>query len=175
VVKVVSEQIAHKTEAGGVALALASPEAAGAAAHTMAATVARRRPDAMIDGYEVVAMREPGLELLVAVVADAVWGPMLTVGAGGVLSELHGDVATRALPVDDQDVEEMLAELRIAPLLDGYRGMPGIDRTACVKAVLSVVRLWKLVANRAIAIEVNPFSGVGDRIEALDLLVEWRH
>lgn len=174
VVKVVSEEIAHKTEAGGVALGLATPEAAGDAARAMAATVAQRRPDAVVTGYEVVAMRGPGVELLVAVVADPVWGPMLTVGAGGVLSELHADVATRSLPVDARDVEEMLGRLRMAPLLDGYRGMPGVERAACVDAVLSVVRLWELVADEAVAIEVNPFSGVGDRVEALDLLVEWR-
>jgi acyl-CoA synthetase (NDP forming) len=119
-------------------------------------------------------MREAGVELLVAVVADPVWGPMLTVGAGGVLSELHADVATRSLPVDAQDVEEMLGGLRMAPLLDGYRGMPGVDRAACIDAVLSVARLWSLVADRAVAVEVNPFSGRGDRMEALDLMVEWR-
>ncbi|HTW15803.1 MAG TPA: acetate--CoA ligase family protein [Nocardioides sp.] len=174
VVKVVSEEIAHKTEAGGVALGLPTPEMAADAARTMASTVAQRRPDAAVTGYEVVAMREPGVELLAAVVADPVWGPMLTVGAGGVLSELHADVATRSLPVDARDVGEMLAGLRTAPLLDGYRGMPGVERTACVEAVLSVVRLWELVADEAVAIEVNPFSGIGDRVEALDLLVEWR-
>ena len=173
-VKVVSDQIPHKTEAGGVALGLGTADAAAAAAQTMAITVAQRCPEAAVDGYEVVAMREPGVELLVSVVQDPVWGPMLTVGAGGILSELLADVQTRSLPVDAVDVHEMLDRLRMAPLLDGYRGTPGVNRSAIVEAVLSMSRLWELLGGRATVIEVNPFSGSGDRVEALDLLVEWR-
>jgi hypothetical protein len=173
VVKVVSGQIAHKSDVGGVVLDVTTPDQAVAVTERMLLDVAAACPDAVIDGVEVVAQRGGGVELLAAVVVDPTWGPVLTVGAGGVYSEVLADVTSRALPVDARDVEEMLAGLRMAPLLDGYRGAPGVDRPALIEAVLAVVRLWTILGDAATAVEVNPIAATPRRAEALDLLVEW--
>ncbi len=173
VLKVVSEDIAHKSDVGGVVLGLATPGDVVGAAERMRAEVAAACPGARLDGFEVVAQRSGGVELLVAVVTDPTWGPVLTVGAGGVHSEVLADVTSRALPIDATDVEEMLAALRCAPLLAGYRGAPVADRGALVAAVLAVVRLSRSLGEAALAVEVNPVAAGPDRAEALDLLVEW--
>lgn len=172
VVKIVSPDIAHKSDVGGVRLALDLPEQVALAVADMLATVHDRRPDARITGVEVAAMRPPGTELLVSVVQDARWGPMLTIGAGGVLSELITDVVTLPLPVSAPDVLRAMDRLRIARLLAGYRGGRPADRTALAAAMLAVVRLHRALGPGVRAVEVNPLQVDGDRIEALDLLVE---
>lgn len=170
VVKVVSAAIAHKSDVGGVALGLETPVAVRDAVVTMARAVGGALPDVRIEGYEVAPMRPPGVELLVSVVEDAAWGPILTVGAGGVLAEMLADVSVRALPVDRTEVARMLGELRCRRLLDGYRGSAGADVDLVVDAILAVVRLFAELGGSSV-VEVNPLWARGDQVEALDLLI----
>lgn len=174
VLKVESAEIAHKSDVGGVSLNLGTREEVEAAAARMLETVAAHLPAARIDGFLVARMRPAGTELLVSVVQDDAWGPMLTLGAGGVLTELLDDVVIRPLPMRPEEVKSMLGELRLARLLDGYRGAPPADLDVVATAIQSVVRVAHCLGDSARAVEVNPLWVLGDQAEALDLLVEWR-
>jgi acyl-CoA synthetase (NDP forming) len=109
----------------------------------------------------------PIAEMLIGVMHDPQFGSVLTVGAGGIAVEIKRDVALRLIPLDAAEVDEMIAELRIAPVLDGIRGRPPACRAGIVAAALGVARA--AVENPAIAeIEVNPLFVYADRVVALD-------
>jgi acyl-CoA synthetase (NDP forming) len=171
-VRVVSPAAAHKTEAGGVLLNVTGGSAAAAAFDHIAESVAeyaRSRGEAAdVRGVLVSPMQpRPVAELIVGVVRDEQFGPVLTVGAGGTLVEVLRDVALRVLPVSAEDVREMLAELRIAPQLEGVRGRPGADIDAIVRATLALAET--ALATDAIAeIEMNPLFAYANGCVALD-------
>ena len=173
VVLKIAGDVAHKTDVGGVVLGLHDAEAVADAYDAMLAEVARNLPGARLDGADVAPMRPAGAELLVSVVRDPRWGPMLTVGAGGVLTELLADVAVRPLPVPETEIPGMLARLRAFRLLTGYRGAPKADLERVAAAIAGVQRLAVALGPRLRAVEVNPLWVRGDRVEALDLLVDW--
>lgn len=172
VLKVNSEDIPHKSDVGGVALDLRDAAAVRCAFDRMLAEIARRLPLARLDGVRVVPMRPAGTELLVGVVNDPAWGPFLTVGSGGVLAELLEDVVVRPLPVPEKDIPALLSELRIWPLLTGYRGSAPADLAAVAAAVHGVQRLAAELGPDLRAVEVNPLWVRGAKVEALDLLVD---
>ncbi|MBI2322275.1 MAG: acetate--CoA ligase family protein, partial [Chloroflexi bacterium] len=138
VLKIVSADVLHKSDAGGVRVGLASAdEVRGAYAEVLAA-VHRRLPSARIEGLLVERMAPRGHEFIVGVQRDPVFGPTLLVGAGGILVELVRDVSLRVLPIREHDAHEMLAELRASKLLDGFRGVPPGDRAALVRLLLAI-------------------------------------
>ncbi len=158
------EGFAHKSEAGAVKLNLASPEAVRAAAEEMGA-----------QGYLVEEMVGGTVaELLVGVVRDPAHGFVLTLGAGGVWTEILGDTQVRLLPVCEPEVRDALAGLRIAPLLAGYRGAPVADETAVVAAVLAVQAFVADHADRIEELEINPLIVTPDRAVAADALIRLR-
>ncbi|HEY0442815.1 MAG TPA: acetate--CoA ligase family protein [Candidatus Limnocylindrales bacterium] len=167
-VKVDAEGLAHKTEAGGVRLGLATRDAVAAAA---AELLALRLPATVkARGLLVAPMAPPGVELIVGVRRDPQFGPAVVAGFGGVLAEALGDVAVRLAPVTPHEAAEMLSELRGARLLDGFRGRPGIDRAA-VEAM--IVELGQLAIRRPELVEVdlNPVIASPDGAVAVDALV----
>ncbi len=127
VLKVVSPQIAHKSDAGGVKLNLPTPEAVGEAFDSIVAAAKRAAPDATIEGVSVQRMAEPGVEVIVGVTTDPQFGPVLMFGLGGVLVEVLKDVAFRIVPIMPRDAREMVREIQGYPLLQGYRGQPAAD------------------------------------------------
>ncbi|MEV4376309.1 acetate--CoA ligase family protein [Streptosporangium sp. NPDC049644] len=173
VLKVISEDVPHKSDVGGVVLDLRDPDAVRSAFEKMLAEVASRLPDAVLDGALVAPMRPAGVELLVSVINDPNWGPLLTVGSGGVLTELLEDVVVRPLPVPERDIPGLLSELRVSRLLGGFRGSAPADLARVAAAVHGVQRLATTLGPELRAIEVNPLWVHGDRVEALDLLVDW--
>ncbi|MGH7477761.1 MAG: acetate--CoA ligase family protein, partial [Longimicrobiales bacterium] len=171
-VRVVSPTAPHKTEAGGVALNV-PPAAAASEAQRLCDAVrawcARGGSDADIRGVLVSPMLErPLAELLVGIVRDPQLGPVLSVGAGGIAVELQRDVATRVLPVSAEDVQEMLAELRIAASLAGHRGAAAADTDAIARAVLALARCG-LAYPQILELEVNPLFAYEDRAVAVDV------
>ena len=140
----------------------------------MLARVQDKQPDAHIEGILVSPMRPAGTELLVGVLRDDLWGPVLTVGLGGVWTEVLKDTAVRVLPVQRDEVEKMLGELRGAALLRGARGQEGVDLQAVSEVIYRVGNLALALGPQLDALEINPLLVKGSRVEALDVLVNWR-
>lgn len=169
--KIVSPDIAHKTELGGVALGLA-PDAVAQAAERMLATVSQRAPNARIEGFEVGEMVTDGVECVLAWRHDPVFGPVVTVGMGGVLVELLQDTVISLAPVTPLAARAMIGRLRARPLLDGFRGAPPADVEALAEAVARLSGV-ALTASAAIPeFEINPLlvRPAGQGVIALDVL-----
>ncbi|MFD0860275.1 acetate--CoA ligase family protein [Roseovarius aquimarinus] len=155
------EGFAHKTEAGAVALNLASSEAIIEAAGRMNAPA-----------YLLEEMIAGGVaELLVGVVRDPAHGFVLTLAAGGTLTEILQDSVSLILPAGDEEVAEALGRLRIARLLAGYRGQPGADRAAILRAVRAVQDYVARNAETLEEVEINPLICTPARAVAADALI----
>ncbi|GHF36914.1 acyl-CoA synthetase (NDP forming) [Amycolatopsis bartoniae] len=170
--KIVSPDIAHKSDVGGVVLGVA---AADVPAHVDALLthIAAAVPGASVDGVLVSPMREGGLEFLVGVVRDPDWGAVLAVGMGGVWTETLRDVRRIALPADRDTVRDAILELKAAPLLQGARGSAPIDVDRLADVVWRIGDLARRLGPDLAALEVNPLRVAADGIEALDALVVW--
>jgi acetate---CoA ligase (ADP-forming) len=173
VVKIASPDIAHKSDVGGVLLNLHG-EAAVAAAFRAVITNGRTKcPGAHIDGAIVAPMRTGGLELIVGVARDPVWGPVLAVGFGGIWVEALNDTQLRLLPVTHEEIVAALSQLRASRLLRGYRGTPEADLNAVASAVVRIGEAALVLGEGLTALEVNPLFVKGAQVEALDALVVW--
>jgi acyl-CoA synthetase (NDP forming) len=152
----------HKSDAGGVALGLATPEEVAAAFDAMDARLAA-------PGYTVEAMADfrGGVELIVGVTTDARFGPVAMVGLGGVFTEVLRDVAFGLAPMRPRDAERLLRGLRGAPLLCGSRGRPPVDLAAAARAVAAITMV--AAEHPEISeLEINPLLALPDRALALD-------
>lgn len=171
--KILSPDIAHKTEAGGVALNLADDEAVRRAYDQVTQAAGRAQPDARIDGVMVQQMERGVAELIVGATRDPVFGPVLTVGLGGVLTELYQDTSHRLLPVDEDIALQMLRELKAFALLDGYRGKPRADLAAACRSIVAVGNALLAAPAHVAQIEVNPLliKEAGQGVAVLDALI----
>lgn len=171
--KILSADIAHKTEAGGVALGLADDAAVRGAFDQVRQAAAKADPDARIDGVMVQKMERGVAELIVGATRDPVFGPVLTVGLGGVLTELYQDTSHRLLPVDESIALQMLHELKAFALLDGYRGKPRADLAAACRAIVAVGNALLAAPAHVAEIEVNPLliKEAGQGVAVLDALI----
>lgn len=139
VLKAVSAELPHKSEAGAVVLGLESAEAVEEATAAMLARLSGAAVPVAIDRVLVEAMASrPAAELIVGVTRDAHFGPVLAIGAGGVLAELLGDVATLLLPASREEIAEALDGLKVMALLQGFRGAPAGDIAAAVEAIAAI-------------------------------------
>jgi len=166
---------APHTPDGGVRLAVASPEAAAAAYRDIEATlVAHGRGEAM-DGALVQPMAPDGVECLVGVVTDPVFGPLVAFGLGGVAAEIIGDIAFRVHPLTDVDAEELIANVKGSRLLQGYGGRPPADVRALREVLLRVSRLVEDVPEID-EIAINPIMvrDEGQGAVALDARIRLR-
>ncbi|HEX6146158.1 MAG TPA: acetate--CoA ligase family protein [Acidimicrobiia bacterium] len=166
VVKVSSPGLAHKTELGGVRLGLDSAESVSAA---FAEVVATARAAGLTVGGARVERFRPGLELIVGALVDPVFGPLVSVGMGGVVTELLGDVVFAPAPVDESAALGMIDRLRGRPLLDGFRGGSPAD-VGGLAWIVSVVSRG-LVGSAVAEVEVNPVIWTGEEWVAVDWLV----
>jgi acyl-CoA synthetase (NDP forming) len=174
VLKIQSPALPHKSDVGGVALNLTSEEAVREEFTAMLARVQSKRAEAPIEGVLVSPLRPAGTELLVGVVRDDLWGPVLTVGLGGVWTEVLKDTALRVLPVGRGEIEKMLGELRGAALLRGTRGQEGVDLRTLSEVIARVAALACALEPHLDTLEINPLLVRGSHVEALDVLVNWR-
>lgn len=172
-IKVVSTDILHKTEIGGVALDVA-PQDAGRCLEAMEAKVIEAMPDARIEGYLVSPMLTGGTECIVGVHADPVFGPVIMFGLGGITVELMKDVTTRLAPVSEAEALEMIRSVRTFPLLDGFRGRAKADIGALARAISNLSLLAAANAATVRTIEVNPLlvQDEGAGVMALDAVIE---
>ena len=143
VIKILSQDISHKSDVGGVRLGLESAEAAVIAAREMLARVAERRPDARIGGFMIEPMvrRADALETIVGMSVDQTFGPLIMFGAGGVAVEVLADRALALPPLDTLLARQMIAETRISRLLAGYRDKPEANLDAVVDVLVRVSHL----------------------------------
>jgi acetyltransferase len=165
--KILSPDIAHKTDVGGVMLGLAAPEAAATAAGELLRRVRAVRPDAAIRGILVQRAAPPGPELLLGVVRDPQFGALVVVGFGGIYVEVLRDTSMRLAPVGVEDARAMLDELRMAPVLRGVRGQAPVDRAALAETIVRFARLasdWPELTE----IEVNPLIATPAGVTAVD-------
>ncbi|WP_159590608.1 acetate--CoA ligase family protein [Hydrogenophaga sp. BPS33] len=173
-VKVVSADIPHKTEVGGVALGLGDAAAVQAAVARMARDIPKALPEAHIEGFLVSEMVVGGTECILGVRNDPAFGPMVTFGLGGVLVELLRDVVTRPAPVSPAQALAMMRELRTWPVLAGWRGAVPGDTEAMAQAIASLSQLAMAQRDRIAEIEVNPVvvCAQGKGVVALDAVIQ---
>jgi succinyl-CoA synthetase beta subunit len=165
VVKVVSPGLAHKTETGGVKLAL---DNAGEVARAIdEVTASAIEAGQIVEGVRVERYR-PGLEMIVGGLVDPVFGPLVSVGTGGVLTELLDDVAFAVAPVGVSESRAMIDRLRGRPLLDGFRGSAPADVDELARIVSLVSR--GIVGAGYQEVEINPLIWDGDAWVAVDRL-----
>ena len=169
-VKIVSRDIAHKTEAGGVKLGVAPRWRWPMPCARSRPTRRKAVPGAKIDGVLVSEMAQ-GIEALIGVINDESFGPVVALGLGGVLTEVLKDVTYRIAPFDIETAREMIAELRGAKLFDGYRGKPAGDKEALAKALVAASQMAAALAPRLKEVDINPVFVGPDGVVAADALV----
>jgi acetyltransferase len=170
--KIVSPDVTHKTDVGGVALDLADEQAVEKAAAEMAGRLAQLKPGARLAGYTVQAMarRPEAVELLVGAALDPVFGPVIVFGQGGIAVEIVGDRALALPPLNMVLARDLVGRTRVARFLAGYRNRPAAD----IDAVCDVlVRVSQLVADLAevAEIDINPLLADHAGVIALDVRV----
>lgn len=142
VLKIASPDILHKTDVGGVKIGLANSEELRDAYELMMYRAQRYLPEARIWGCLVQEMAPPGgVEVLIGMIRDPQFGPLVTFGLGGIFVETLQDVTFRIVPFSRKEAEEMLGEIRAKALLDGIRGKPAVDKDALVDTLLRVGQL----------------------------------
>lgn len=172
VIKVVSPDVIHKSDVGGVAVGLDSERAVLEAMDSMRERL--RAADRRIDGFLVEEMAAPGTEVVIGTVQDPSFGPVLMFGLGGVFVEVMRDVAFRICPVDEMDAVEMIHEIKGAPLLFGARGGSAVDESALVRALLAIGGKGGLamdLADELGELDVNPLIARADGVVAVDARV----
>lgn len=170
-IKIVSPDIAHKTEVGGVALDLRSAAEVAAAYDAMLEQVAKAMPNARIDGVLISPMISGGVETILGVHHDPVFGPVVMFGLGGIFVEVFRDVAFRVAPFDEDSALAMIKSIRGYPLLDGARGRPKCDLLALARAISQLSQFAHANAGAFAAIDINPFVVLPDATYALDALI----
>ncbi len=171
--KIESPDIPHKTEAGGVRLALRGSDAVVGAYREIMSSAKSYAPKARLTGVLVQEMAPKGQEIILGQLRDPVFGPVIAVGLGGVSVELLGDLSHRIAPIGYDDARDMLSELKVAPLFRGFRGRPPLDVEAMCDLIVRLSALATDFENEIEEIDLNPIvlleEGKGAR--AVDALV----
>ena len=171
VVKVLSREIAHKSDVGGVRVNLSADEVGPALIQMTEKLASQGLPKP--EGYLVQAMLKGGIEMILGLRRDPQLGPLILLGAGGVQAELSGDSTLRLLPLREGDARDMVEDLRIKMLLDGYRGAPAHDVDALVAAIEALAQMSAALGDRLEEAEINPLFVMqkGQGVAAADGLV----
>jgi acetate---CoA ligase (ADP-forming) len=173
VAKIQSRDIPHKSEVGGVRVGIAAKGEVFLAYEALLNNARRHRPNAEIQGVLVGPMANKGVEIIIGTLLDATFGPMIMVGLGGVTTELFRDVVYRPAPVSAVEASAMLAELKAAPLLNGFRGAAKADVAALSRLIAEVSVLAAQHASEISEIELNPVlvHPEGQGVTIVDALV----
>ena len=138
VLKIASQDVVHKSDAGGVKIGLTSEEEVAAAYDEILTSITAAFPAARIDGVSVQAMARPGVEVIMGVSRDPQFGPVLMFGLGGILVEVLKDVAFRVVPLIQRDASQMIREIKGYPILEGHRGQEPADVAALEQSLLTL-------------------------------------
>ena len=155
VMKIISPQIVHKSDAGGVIVGIGSRKAALGAFTKIIDGAKAYDPEAHIEGVIVEQQAEPGLELIIGGRTDPAFGKVLTFGMGGTMVELMKDVTLRILPITEEEIRQMIKEINAYPLIAGYRGAKPRDEEELVKIITNVARFFG-ENERVVEFDINP-------------------
>lgn len=169
--KILSPDIQHKSDIGGVVLGVEGREAAQAAFAQIMEAVGRKAAGARIDGVVMSPMVSGGTELILGISTDPLFGPMVMVGLGGIYAEVFRDTVLRQAPVSEAEAGEMLRALKCFPLLDGARGRPKGDVAAAASAIAALSRFAARHAGEIAEIDINPLLVRPKGAMALDALL----
>ena len=153
VLKIVSPDVTHKSDVGGVKIGLEDEAAVRTAYDDIIAAVSDRQPKARIEGVAVQAMARPGTEVIVGMSKDPQFGPVLMFGLGGIFVEVLKDVSFRIVPLEERDAREMIDEIKGRAILDGVRGGEPADIGALAGLLL----------------QLSAFAEANPQVEELDL------
>ncbi len=172
VLKILSPDILHKSEIGGVLLDVADAAAVRDGFATLIARAAQHAPAARIEGVLVAKQIKGGTELAFGIINDPVFGPTAMVGLGGVFIEVLKDVVFRRCPFDAAEAERMIRALKGFPLLDGARGRPKADLAAAARALSALSAFAAAAGPRLASVDVNPVFALPEGCFAADAVIE---
>jgi acyl-CoA synthetase (NDP forming) len=173
VMKVMSADIPHKTEAGVIKLGVRSETELEASFGEIIEKAKKFKADVKIDGVLVQEMAEKGVELIIGMKRDAGFGPVIMFGLGGIFVEVFKDVSFRIPPLSLQDAREMIEEIKGSKLLMGYRGMEEMDCEAIASTLMSVAGLSLDLGEEIRELDINPVIVYpkGRGIKVVDALI----
>jgi len=170
VLKIISPDVVHKSDAGGVKLDLKTASQVGKAYGDILKSIKKEYPEARIQGVSVQKMARPGVEVIIGMSQDAQLGPVLMFGLGGILVEILKDVSFRIVPLTRRDAREMIREIKGYPLLEGYRGQEPVGVARLEETILQVSSFVE--AHPEITeLDLNPVFAYSDGTLAVDARV----
>jgi acetate---CoA ligase (ADP-forming) subunit beta len=167
VLKIVSPEITHKSDVGGVITGLNDSESVGQAYDRMLESIKKQFPQAAIGGISVQSQAPAGVEIIIGMTRDPQFGPAIMFGLGGVMVEIFNDVCIRIAPLSREDVSEMVRGVKSYPLLNGYRGRPKVDTDTLEDWLLKVSDL-SMNHPRIKELDINPIFAYADGAIAVD-------
>ena len=165
--KVVSPNVAHKSDVGGVVLGLESHEEVAEGYDEIIRSVQAAQPSAIIEGVSVQEMASPGVEVIVGVTTDPQFGPVMMFGLGGIMVEVLGDVAFRLAPLGEGDARDMIDEIQGRQVLDGVRGQPPVD-VGAIEGMLDQVSQFAAEHPEVAELDLNPVIASPEGAIAVD-------
>jgi len=167
VLKIVSPDIAHKSDVGGVKVGLDDEAEVTAAFAEIIDNAKAAEPEAAITGVAVQHMAPAGTEVIVGMTTDPQFGPVVMFGLGGIMVEVMKDVTFRVVPIEDRDAEQMIDEIKGVAILEGVRGQAPADKKAIKDAILSISRFVE-AHPEVQEIDLNPMMVYADGAVAVD-------
>jgi len=168
VFKILSPDIIHKTDVGGVILNINSEEEAAKAWDTIMENVKKKAPNARIEGILIEEMIKGGYEIIIGGLRDPIFGPVVMFGGlGGIYTELFEDVSFRLAPIDEKEADEMIKETKGYKILIGYRGMPPANLDLIKKILVTVSKIMVDIPE-ILELDLNPVRAFPDRVVVLD-------
>jgi len=166
--KIVSPDLLHKTDVGGVEMGLTSEAGARAAFSRILSNVGKHAPQARIDGVRVEEMCQEGTEIIIGLNNDKQFGPVVMFGLGGVYTEVLHDVSFRVLPITRTDAQHMIQEIKGRRILEGYRGQPPVSTELLIDLLMKASHMGLDMAYRLESVDLNPVMVWGDQHLVLD-------
>ncbi len=165
--KIISREIVHKTDAGGVKLGLASATQVEKAYHDIMSSVRQNAPEAQIEGVSIQKMARPGTELIIGMNKDDQFGPVIMFGLGGIFVEILKDVSFRLVPLTFADAAEMVSEIKGFRLLQGFRGQEPVNISLLEDLIVKISDF--IDKNPQIKeLDLNPVFGYRDSLAIVD-------
>ncbi len=167
VLKIVSPDVIHKSDSGGVKLGLNNVGQVKTSYNQIIKSINQQYPHAVIHGVSVQKMFRPGAEVIVGISKDPQFGPVIMFGLGGIFVEVLKDVSFRIIPISQRDAQEMIQEIKGYPLLQGYRGKEPANISALVEMILKISKFVE-ENPKVKELELNPIFAYADRAVAVD-------